>query len=258
MELRVLAVGDVVASSGVHYVCRNLRRLKREYAVDFCIVNGENSANVGIYPEQADNLLDAGADIITLGNHAFSQRAIVPMAEDCPYLLRPANFSPLMPGKGLGIFDTKMGSVAVLVLAGRVAMDYTPDNPFLTAEKLLKTVDTPMVFVEMHAEATSEKLAMGYHLDGKISALWGTHTHVPTLDLQILPNGTGYVTDLGMTGPKNSILGVKPELSIARFRGELTRRYEPAPGVCKLEAALFRIDAATGKCIGTERVLCND
>ena len=258
MELRVLAIGDVVAASGLQYVCRRLDRIKKEHGIDFCIVNGENCANVGINPEQAESLFDAGADVITLGNHAFSQRYIVPMVEDCPNLLRPANFSPLTPGRGWNLYDTRVGTVAVLVLAGRVAMDYTPDNPFLLAERLIKKLNTKLIFVELHAEATSEKLAMGYHLDGQISALWGTHTHVPTADLQILPKGTGYVTDLGMSGPRYGILGIKPELSIARFRGELTRRYEPASGACKLEGAIFTVDATTGKCSGVERVFVYD
>ncbi len=258
MEFRILTIGDVVAASGVHYLCKRLRKLKQTYNIDFCIVDGENSAVVGIHPEQADRLFDAGADVVTLGNHAFSQRTILPMAEDCPYLLRPENFSPLTPGRGWGIFDTKAGPLAVVVLVGRVAMNYTPDNPFLAAERLLKQLDARMIAVEIHAEATSEKLAMGLHLDGKVSAVFGTHTHVPTADLQILPGGTGYVTDLGMTGPRRSVLGVKPEISIARFRGELTGRYEPAPGPCKIEGAVFTIDADTGRCTATERVFVYD
>lgn len=258
MDFRLLTLGDVVANSGLSFVCRHLQKLKKENSIDYCIINGENSANVGINPDQADRLFDAGADVITLGNHAFSQRYIVPMLDDSPYLLRPENFSPLSPGHGFGIFETKAGPAAILVLAGRVGMDYTPDNPFLIAEKVLKTVDTNLVFVEIHAEATSEKLAMGFHLDGRVSALWGTHTHVPTADLQILPNGTGYVTDLGMCGPKNGILGIKPELSIAKFRGELSRRYEPASGPCKIEGAIFTIDTVTGKCKQTERVFLHD
>lgn len=258
MELRVLTVGDVVASSGLSYVCRHLRSLKARYGIDLCIVNGENAANVGINPDQADRLFDAGADVITLGNHAFTQRYIVPMVEDNRYLLRPENFSPLSPGRGWGIFETKAGPAAILVLAGRVGMDYTPDNPFLAAERVLKDLDTRLIFVELHAEATSEKLAMGYHLDGRISALWGTHTHVPTADLQILPGGTGYVTDLGMSGPRYGVLGIRPELSIAKFRGELTRRYEPAPGPCKLEGAVFTVDSLSGKCTAVERVFLHD
>ena len=258
MEFRILTIGDVVAASGVHYLCKRLRKLKQSHNIDFCIVDGENSAVVGIHPEQADRLFDAGADVITLGNHAFSQRTILPMAEDCPYLLRPENFSPLAPGRGWGVFDTKAGPLAVAVLQGRVSMDYTPDNPFLAAERLLRQTDAKMILVEIHAEATSEKLAMGLHLDGKVSAVFGTHTHVPTADLQILPGGTGYVTDLGMTGPRHSVLGVKPEISIARFRGELTGRYEPAPGPCKLEGTIFTIDSDTGLCTATERVFVYD
>ena len=257
MKLNVLAVGDVVAPSGLQYVCRHLRRLKQQHAVDFCIVNGENASNVGITPEQADRLFDAGADVITLGNHAFRQRGIVQYLEDNPYILRPANL-PLSPGVGYGTFETKAGMAAVISLIGRCSMDYTPQNPFLEVERILRELDTKLVFLDFHAEATSEKLAMGYLLDGRISAMWGTHTHVPTADDQILPNGTGYVTDLGMCGPKVSVLGIKPELSIAKFRGELTQRYEPAPGACKLEAVLFTIDSSTGRCTATERILQHD
>lgn len=143
-------------------------------------------------------------------------------------------------------------------LIGRCNMDYTPDNPFLQIEKILPQLSTKLIFVDFHAEATSEKLAMGYHLDGQVSAVWGTHTHVPTADLTILPNGTGYVTDLGMTGPANSVIGIRPNLSIARFRGDLPNRYEPAPGPAKLQGAIFTVDSASGRCLKTERVLIYD
>ena len=144
--------------------------------------------------------------------------------------------------------------MAVIDLIGRVNMDYGPDNPFLMIEKILKQITAKIILVELHAEATSEKLAMGYMLDGRVSAVWGTHTHVPTADNQILPKGTGYVTDLGMTGPKHSVLGIRPDLSIAKFRGDLTERYRWAEGPTKMEAVLFTIDSATGKCISVERV----
>lgn len=133
-------------------------------------------------------------------------------------------------------------------------MDYTPDNPFLQVERILKRINTKLIFVELHAEATSEKLAMGWMLDGRVCAVWGTHTHVQTADERVLPRGTGYVTDLGMTGPRDSVLGIKPELSIQKFRGELTRRYEPAPGACKLEGCIFTVDAQTGRCLTVERI----
>ena len=254
MEFKVLAIGDVVGNPGMERVRRKLRQLKRKTEADFVIVNGENASVVGITPDQAEDILDAGADVITLGNHSFARREIVNYLDDSSRILRPANLAPQAPGVGWGIYETGAGDVAVVDLIGRCGMDYTPDNPFLLVDKILKKIDTPLVLVEIHAEATSEKLAMGYMLDGRVSALWGTHTHVPTADARVLPKGTGYVTDLGMTGPQESVLGIRPALSIAKFRGDLTERYRPAEGPTKLEAVLFTLDAATGKCRRAERV----
>ena len=258
MELKVLAVGDVVGNPGLERVRRSLRYLKRKCGADFVIVNGENASVVGITPDQAEDILDAGADVITMGNHTWGKREIVPYMEDCRQILRPANYAPQVPGRGYAVFDTKAGPVAVVDLIGRCNMDYGPDNPFLLVEKILKEIDTKIILVEMHAEATSEKLAMGYLLDGRVSAVWGTHTHVPTADAQVLPAGTGYVTDLGMTGPKHSVLGIRPDLSIQKFRGDLTERYKWAGGPTKMEAVLFTIDIQTGKCTKAERVDLND
>ena len=258
MDFKVLAVGDVVGNPGMDRVCRSLRQLKRRTEADFVIVNGENASVVGITPRQAEELLDAGADVITLGNHTFGKREIVDYMEDSARILRPANYAPQAPGRGWGIFETRYGPVAMINLQGRVNMDYTPDNPFLQVEKILKEVDTKLIFVEIHGEATSEKLAMGYMLDGRVSALWGTHTHVPTADTQVLPKGTGYVTDLGMTGPRYSVLGIRPALSIAKFRGDLTNRYQWAEGPTKMEAVLFTVDTATGLCRKAERVDVTD
>ena len=258
MDFKVLAVGDVVGGPGLHKISHSLRWLKRKTEADFVIVNGENASVVGITPNQAEDIFDAGADVITLGNHSFAKREIVDYMEDNSRIIRPANFAPQTPGHGYGIYDTKAGPVAVIDLQGRVNMDYTPDNPFLQVEKILKNLNTRLIFVELHAEATSEKLAMGYMLDGRISALWGTHTHVPTADAQILPQGTGYVTDLGMTGPKNSVLGIRPDLSIAKFKGDLPERYRWADGPTKMEAVLFTIDTQTGLCKQAERVDCYD
>ena len=254
MDFRVLCVGDVVGNPGMNEIRRNLRKLIGKTGADFTIVNGENAAVVGITPDQAESIFDAGADVITLGNHTFQKREIVPYMEDNRRILRPYNYAPQTPGEGVGIFDTKIGDVAVIDLIGRVNMDYTPDNPFLLVEKALKNIKTKVILVEIHAEATSEKLAMGYMLDGRISALWGTHTHVPTADAQILPKGTGYVTDLGMTGPKHSVLGIRPDLSIAKFRGDLPERYRWAEGETKMEAVLFTIDSESGLCKTAERV----
>ena len=253
MEFKVLAVGDVVGNSGLERLRRSLRKLKRQTGADFVVVNGENASNLGMTPQQGEDILDAGADVITMGNHTFSRREIVPFMDDCPNIIRPANLAPQVPGVGWRVFDTKAGDVAVIDLIGRVGMDYTPDNPFLLVDKILKKIDTRLILVEIHAEATSEKLAMGYMLDGRVSAVWGTHTHVPTADAQILPQGTGYVTDLGMTGPAVSVLGIQPKLSIDKFRGNLYERYRPADGPTKLNAVLFTIDADTGRCVKAER-----
>ena len=254
MECKVLAVGDVVGNPGLERVRRHLRQLKRKIGADFAVVNGENAAVVGLTPNQAEDILDAGADVITMGNHTWSKREIVSYMDDCSRILRPANYAPQVPGRGWGIYETKVGDVAVIDLIGRCNMDYGPNNPFLMIDQILKRIDTKIILVEFHAEATSEKLAMGYMLDGRVSAVWGTHTHVPTADARVLPKGTGYVTDLGMTGPKESVLGIRPELSIAKFRGDLPERYRWADGTTKMEAALFTIDAATGKCLKAERV----
>ena len=254
MEFKVLAVGDVVGNPGLDRVRRHLRQLKRKTGAHFAVVNGENAAVVGMLPHQAEEILDAGADVITMGNHTWSKREIVDYMEDCPQVLRPAYYAPQVSGRGWRIFDSPAGEVAVIDLIGRCNMDYGPDNPFLIVEKILKEIDTKLILVELHAEATSEKLAMGYFLDGRISAVWGTHTHVPTADARVLPKGTGYVTDLGMTGPRDSVLGIRPELSIAKFRGDLPERYRWAEGPTKMEAVLFTIDSTTGSCLKAERV----
>ncbi|MBE6949742.1 MAG: TIGR00282 family metallophosphoesterase [Ruminococcaceae bacterium] len=254
MELKVLAVGDVVGDPGLERIRKSLRKLKRDTGADFVIVNGENASNVGMTPRQGDTIFDAGADVITMGNHTFSRREIIPYIEENRYVLRPANLPPQQPGRGWEIYESRCGDIAVIDLIGRVGMDYLPDNPFLLIDKILKRIDTKIILVEIHAEATSEKLAMGYMLDGRVSAVWGTHTHVPTADPMILPKGTGYVTDLGMTGPAISVIGIQPKLSIDKFRGEMFQRYQSAEGPTKLNAVLFTIDAGTGKCTKVERV----
>lgn len=258
MELNVLAVGDVVAPAGLQFLEQHLPALKERYEADFCVVNGENASMVGLKPKQAERMLNAGADVITLGNHTWNRREIIPYLDETPCILRPANFAPQMPGRGWGVFETPMGPVTVANFIGRFGMAYGPDNPFLLVEQLLRELSTKVLLVDFHAEATAEKLAMGFFLDGRAAAVWGTHTHVPTADCRIFPNGTGYITDLGMTGPVWSVLGVKPEQSIANFHGDLTSRYAAAPGPCKLEGALFRVDMETGLCTHAERVECYD
>lgn len=258
MDFKVLCVGDVVGTPGVERIRRSLRYLKRKTGADLVIVNGENASILGMTPRQAEDIFDAGADVITMGNHTFGKRELCDYMEENHRVLRPANYAPQVPGVGWNVLETAAGDVAVIDLIGRCNMDYTPDNPFLLVEKILPKISARMILVEMHAEATSEKLAMGYLLDGRVSAVWGTHTHVPTADACVLPGGTGYVTDLGMTGPKNSILGIRPELSIAKFRGDLTSRYQWAEGPTKLEAVLFTLDSESGRCSRAERMDLND
>ncbi len=254
MEMKVLCVGDVVGTPGLERLRKSLRRLRRELGADFVIVNGENASGVGLTPNQAEDILNSGADCITLGNHTYSKREICDYLDESRCVIRPANYAPQVPGRGWAVFDSRFGSIAVVDLIGRCGMDYSPDNPFLMMDKLLPKLNAKFILVEIHAEATSEKLAMGHMLDGKVSAVWGTHTHVPTADAQVLPKGTGFVTDLGMTGPKNSILGIRPEQSVSRFRGNLPSRYQWADGPTKLEAVLFTIDTATAKCLRAERM----
>ena len=254
MELRVLAIGDVVGENGLAHLERHLRQLKREKDVHFTVANGENISGVGLTPQQAEALFAAGADVITLGNHTFNRMQICPMLEENPYLLRPANFTGHAPGRGCGIYECGHIRIRVINLIGRCNLDFHADNPFTTADRWLKEGEAAFTLVDFHAEATSEKLALGYYLDGRVSALWGTHTHVPTADAQILPKGTGYLTDVGMTGPIHSVIGVRPEQSVETFLGGLPGRYQVADDGCKLCAALFTLDGDTGLCTAVERI----
>jgi len=244
----ILAVGDVVNGSGLRFLQSKLRGLKKLTEADFTVVNGENAAGTGLTPRQAEELLDAGADVITLGNHTFRRPEIVPFLDDNRQILRPLNYAPQVPGRGWGRYDTSFGEVLVVNLIGRCGMDFGPDNPFLAVDRLLKEERAKYILVDFHAEATSEKLAMGYHLDGRVSAVWGTHTHVQTSDAAVFPKGTGYITDLGMTGPAVSVLGVKPEQSVSMFLGNPHVPFSGAAGPAKLECAVFTLDDATGLC----------
>ena len=255
MILNVLAVGDVVGDSGVEYLGRHLRELKKFKDVHFTVVNGENASGVGILPRQAREIFDAGADVVTLGNHTWNRIQIADFLESDRYTLRPANYTSRVPGRGWGVYDGPKGvRIGVINLIGRCEMDSNFENPFTTADRVLKRMEgTDVVLVDFHAEATSEKGAMGWYLDGRAHAVWGTHTHVPTADCQVLPKGLGFVTDLGMTGPARSVLGIKPANSINLFLGGLPRRYEEAEGNCKLNACLFTLDTEKKCCLSVHR-----
>lgn len=254
MVMRILAVGDVVGAPGLGFLTQRLRAYKEAQHIDFAVVNGENANVVGVTPKQADAIFAAGADAITLGNHTWTRYELQPYLDQKRRILRPANYAPQCPGRGWGIFQTKRGPVCVINLLGKFTLDPNTDNPFLVADDILAETDTKIVLVDMHAEGTSEKRAMGYYLDGRVSAVWGTHTHVQTSDADVLPEGTGYITDLGMTGPAQAVLGITPEQSIGKFLGDPPRRYEAALGACKLEGAIFEIDTETGLCKSVEAV----
>ena len=253
MLLHLLAVGDVVGESGLDYLTDHLRSVKKLKAVDFTVVNGENASGVGITPKQAQVIFDAGADVITLGNHTWNRIQIGAFLDKDERILRPANYAGRVPGRGFGVYQCQGLRLGVLNIMGRVDLNSNLDSPFKAANFFFNRGGFDLLLVDFHAEATSEKGAMGWHLDGRAAAVWGTHTHVPTADCRVLPGGTGFVTDLGMTGPVNSVLGIKPENSLNLFLGGLPRRYEEAEGRCKLNACLFTIDTEKKQCVSVRR-----
>lgn len=255
MTINILAIGDVVGQTGLAFLKEHLKPLQKLKGVSFTVVNGENANVVGITPAQADAILAAGADVVTLGNHTWTRWELQPYLDEKARILRPANYAPQCPGRGDATYTTPFGPIRVINLLGRFSLDTNTDNPFPTVDALLAENQTRMVLVDMHAEATSEKLAMAYYLDGRVSAIWGTHTHVPTADEEVFPKGTGYLTDLGMTGAVRSVLGIKPEQSVETFLGGLPGRYrEPEKSAGKMQGAIFTLDDATGLCVGVERV----
>ena len=258
MLLNILAVGDIVGEGGQDILARRLRELQREQDIHFTVVNGENASGVGLTPRQARGLYDAGADVITLGNHTWNRIQIADFLDKDPYILRPANYAGRVPGRGFGVYDGPKGlKIGVMNLMGRLELNSNLDSPFKAANQILRSHEAQqcqVMLLDFHAEATSEKGAMAYYLDGRVQALWGTHTHVPTADCQVLDRGLGFVTDLGMTGPARSVLGMKHEQAVNRFLGGLPMRFEPAPGPCKLEAVLFSLDTETKRCVHVERV----
>ena len=254
MDYRILAVGDVVGETGLRHLEKKLRPLQKERQILFTVVNGENAAGVGLLPEQAWRMYDAGADVVTLGNHTFGKMQITDTLEEVPWLLRPANYAPRVPGRGCGVYEKEGVRVRVMNLIGRCNLDWKAGDPFAAADRLLEREPADFTLVDFHAEATSEKLALGYYLDGRVSALWGTHTHVPTADERVYPKGTGYLTDLGMTGAVESVLGIEPQQSVESFLGGLPGRYRTPKGPAKLQGAIFTLDPETGLCTAVERV----
>lgn len=245
--MNILAIGDVVGDTGIKMLADNLCDLKKEHNIDFCIVNGENScSHNGISRRSAEAIFDAGADVITLGNHTFRQKDAASLLHNEKRIIRPANYPPKTVGRGF--FETTVcgKKIVVINLLGRIYLDYT-DCPFQTAEKILNEIKADIIMVDFHAEATSEKASLAYFLDGRVTALFGTHTHVLTADSKLLPKGTGFITDIGMTGPYHSCLGVKKEITIERFTSCIPQRFEFADGAAQLSGAVFCIDDETNK-----------
>lgn len=251
----ILMVGDVVGTAGCQHLRRVLPAIKKQYGVDVCVVNGENAADGnGITPTAAAHIFDSGADVITGGNHTFRRREFYDMLEQSPFLLRPANFPAAAPGRGFTVVDKGRFQLVVINLMGLAYMEPLA-CPFETLDAVLAQTGKPKYcVVDFHAEATAEKKALAYYADGRISALVGTHTHTQTADEQILPGGTGFLTDVGMTGPIHSVLGVRPEQSIAKMKGKLPVRFSTADGPCRMDAALIELDNATGRAVSIARL----
>ena len=253
--MNVLAIGDVVGSIGCRFLRQHLSTVKKLKGIDLVIVNGENSADGnGLTPASVQYLLDSGVDVVTSGNHSFRRRESYGLYDSCESLLRPANFPPLAPGRGVCIVDKGRIRIGVVNLMGVVYME-SMESPFDAADRILAEEHLPPVtLVDFHAEATGEKRSFAWYLDGRVSAVFGTHTHVQTADECVLPNGTGYISDLGMTGPVNSVLGVKPELVIQKMRTKMPVRFDLADGDCKICGAVFSIDEKSGKTLSVERL----
>lgn len=253
--MKILTIGDIVGKSGVEFLKQNLKEFKSVHKIDFVVANGENSAEGnGILPDCAKKIFESGVDVITNGNHTFRRREIFPFLNENHRILRPYNY-PSKSTPGFGFCKVKVNNinVAVINLLG-VAYLESINLPLDSLDEALRfCVDCPVKIVDFHAEATAEKRALGYYVDGKVSVVFGTHTHVQTSDEEILPFGTGYITDVGMTGPINSVLGVKKELSIKRMKDRMPVRFENANGPCKMECAVFDVDEKTGKTRAIER-----
>jgi metallophosphoesterase (TIGR00282 family) len=254
--MRIAFFGDVVGKSGRRGVVRSLATLRSSQEIDFVVANCENSAGgIGVDPGSARELLAAGVDVLTSGNHVWAKREIVDFITDSDVLLRPANFSPANPGWGYTIKTTRRGPrIAVVNLIGRVFMS-TYDCPFRSVDAVLESIGArvQIVLVDMHAEATSEKVAMGWYLDGRVSAVIGSHTHVQTADERLLPQGTAYLTDAGMCGPRDSVIGVKREQVLRRFLTQMPGRFEVADGPVIVQGALIDVDEVTGRATDIRR-----
>lgn len=251
---RILFLGDVVGRPGREAILKHLQRLKSKHKANVVIVNGENAASgQGITPAIATDFFDVGADAITLGNHWYRKREIGDLLNSKKPIVRPANLPDACPGRGMTIITCGSIKIAVINALGRVYMD-AADDPFPVLDQLIKEAGTPHIFVDFHAEATSEKKAVGYYLDGRVTAVVGTHTHVQTADETVLPGGTAYITDVGMCGPEPSVLGVQKELVIQRFLTSLSAKFEVASEPSVICGVVIDVQKETGRANSIERI----
>ncbi len=245
--MKILAVGDLVGENGVEKLKRTLPNLQEAENIDFTIINGENAAGgMGMTSKIYNELNRLNIDVITMGNHTWGKKDIFTFIED-KKIIRPANYSKGCPGKGYVIINKNGKKIAVVNLIGRTDMGVLSDNPFTCIDDIINTINVDIIILDFHAEATAEKIAMGYYVDGRITAMFGTHTHVQTADEKILEKGTGYITDIGMTGPEKSVIGMNIEASLKRFVTSLPEKYKLAEGKCVLNGIIFEIDDSTNK-----------
>ncbi len=259
MNLKILAIGDIVGENGVKKLKETLPKIMKDEKINFCIVNGENAAGgMGITTKIFNDMISLNIDSITMGNHTWGKKDIFTFIDN-PKLLRPANYSKGVVGKGYGIYECKGKKIAVINLIGRTDMNVLSENPFLVVDDIINKIkgSVDIIIVDFHAEATAEKIAMGYFLDGKVTAMYGTHTHVQTADEKILNKGTAYITDIGMTGPKTSVIGMDVNASIKRFVTSLPERYKLAEGECMLNGCIFEINDETCKAEKIVRINVN-
>ena len=261
--MNILVIGDVVGSPGRTIMKKALPLVFRKHDIDYCIANVENAAGgFGVTREICQEILDMGVDCLTSGNHIWDKKEIIPLIGQIPQLIRPANYPAAQPGRGsyVGVGKDSRVPVATLNLSGRVFMGGALDDPFAAATREVEQLrkEARIIVVDIHGDATSEKTAMGHFLDGKVSAVFGTHSHVPTCDHRVLPGGTAYVTDLGMTGPYDSCIGVEKDLVIARFTTGMPNRFETAKGDPRLGAAVVTVDPETGRARAIDRMLLGE
>ena len=257
--MKILAVGDLVGTAGLKKFEKEYKEIKEKENIDFCIVNAENVAEgMGITEKAFQTLLKMKVDCITMGNHTWGKKDIFNFIDN-PKLIRPANYSKNNPGKGYQIFHCKDKRIAVINVIGRVTMNVLSENPFTVAEDIIEKIknNVDIIIIDFHAEATAEKIALAYFLDGKVTAVFGTHTHVQTADEKILKNGTGYITDIGMTGPKDSVIGMNKEASIKRFLTSLPERYKIADGEAFLNGCIFEINDEKCRVTDIKRININ-